>query len=59
MCRVVTRSSACRISVPLWLAKRAKSLLVIQFVWLCLTVPFFLDPSARTLVCRFGPGSTG
>jgi ABC-type spermidine/putrescine transport system permease subunit I len=43
----------------LWLAKRAKSMLVIQFVWLCLTVPFFLDPSARTLVWRSVLGSTG
>jgi ABC-type spermidine/putrescine transport system permease subunit I len=43
----------------LWLAKRAKSQKLIQFVWMCLTVPFFLDPSARTLVWRGVLGSTG
>ncbi len=43
----------------LWLAKRAKSEKLIQFVWMCLTVPFFLDPSARTLVWRGVLGSTG
>ncbi|MDB5397941.1 MAG: hypothetical protein JWM91_5447 [Rhodospirillales bacterium] len=43
----------------LWLAKRAKSEKLIQFVWMALTVPFFLDPSARTLVWRGVLGSTG
>jgi len=43
----------------LWLAKRARSPKLIQFVWMCLTVPFFLDPSARTLVWRGVLGSTG
>jgi ABC-type spermidine/putrescine transport system permease subunit I len=43
----------------LWLAKRAKSERLIQFVWMALTVPFFLDPSARTLVWRGVLGSTG
>jgi hypothetical protein len=43
----------------LWLAKRARSEKLIQFVWMALTVPFFLDPSARTLVWRSVLGSTG
>ena len=43
----------------LWLAKRAKSEKLIQFVWMCLTVPFFLDPSARTQVWLGVLGSTG
>jgi ABC-type spermidine/putrescine transport system permease subunit I len=43
----------------LWLAKRARSEKLIQFVWMALTVPFFLDPSARTLVWRGILGSTG
>ena len=43
----------------LWLAKRARSAKLIQFVWMALTVPFFLDPSARTLVWRGVLGSTG
>mgnify|MGYP001360779660 CR=1 FL=1 len=43
----------------LWLAKRARSEMVKQFVWMCLTVPFFLDPSARTLVWRAVLGTTG
>jgi ABC-type spermidine/putrescine transport system permease subunit I len=43
----------------LWLAKRARSERLIRFVWMLLTVPFFLDPSARTLVWRGVLGSTG
>lgn len=43
----------------LWLGKRARSPWLIQFVWMCLTVPFFLDPSARTLVWRSVLGSEG
>jgi ABC-type spermidine/putrescine transport system permease subunit I len=43
----------------LWLARRARSEKLIQFVWMALTVPFFLDPSARTLVWRTVLGSTG
>jgi spermidine/putrescine transport system permease protein len=43
----------------LWLAKRAKSERLIRLVWMLLTVPFFLDPSARTLVWRSVLGSTG
>jgi ABC-type spermidine/putrescine transport system permease subunit I len=43
----------------LWLAKRAKSERLIRLVWMLLTVPFFLDPSARTLVWRGVLGSTG
>jgi ABC-type spermidine/putrescine transport system permease subunit I len=43
----------------LWLAKRAKSERLIRIVWMLLTVPFFLDPSARTLVWRSVLGSTG
>jgi ABC-type spermidine/putrescine transport system permease subunit I len=45
--------------LALWLGKRAKSQLVIQFVRICLTVPFFLEPSARTLVWRSVLGSAG
>ncbi len=43
----------------LWLVKRAKSQKLTQFVFMALTVPFFLDPSARTLVWRGVLGSTG
>ncbi len=43
----------------LWLAKQARSQRLIQFVWMCLTIPFFLDPSARTLVWRSVLGSAG
>jgi ABC-type spermidine/putrescine transport system permease subunit I len=43
----------------LWLAKRAKSEQLIRVVWMLLTVPFFLDPSARTLAWRGVLGSTG
>lgn len=43
---------ACGFPLALWLAKQARSGLLIQAVWICLTVPFFLDPSARTLVLR-------
>ena len=43
----------------LWLAKRAKSERLIRIVWMLLTIPFFLDPSARTLVWRGVLGSTG
>ncbi len=43
----------------LWLAKRARSEILKQTVWICLTVPFFLDPSARTLVWRALLGSSG
>lgn len=49
----------CGFPFALWLAKGAKSETLIQFVWMCLTVPFFLDPSARTLVWRTVLGSTG
>ena len=43
----------------LWLAKRARSEWLKQFVWMCLTVPFFLDPSARTLAWRTVLGASG
>jgi ABC-type spermidine/putrescine transport system permease subunit I len=43
----------------LWLAKRARSPLTVQLVRISLTVPFFLDPSARTLVWRSILGSSG
>jgi spermidine/putrescine transport system permease protein len=43
----------------LWLAKGAKSERLIRIVWMLLTIPFFLDPSARTLVWRGVLGSTG
>lgn len=42
-----------------WLAKRARSRLVIESVWICLTVPFFLDPAARTLALRTLLGAEG
>jgi ABC-type spermidine/putrescine transport system permease subunit I len=45
--------------IALWLAKRARSGRLIRVVWMLLTVPFFLDPSARTLVWRGVLGSTG
>ena len=43
----------------LWLAKGAKSPKLVQFVQLCLTIPFFLDPAARTIVWRTVLGTTG
>jgi ABC-type spermidine/putrescine transport system permease subunit I len=43
----------------LWLAKRARSKKLIQLIWMSLTIPFFLDPSARTIVWRTVLGSTG
>jgi ABC-type spermidine/putrescine transport system permease subunit I len=43
----------------LWLAKRAKSGRLVNFVQLCLTVPFFLDPSARIIVWRAVLGTAG
>jgi ABC-type spermidine/putrescine transport system permease subunit I len=42
-----------------WLAKGAKSPVLVQLVRIGLTVPFFLDPSARTLVWRSILGSSG
>ncbi len=42
-----------------WLAKRARSRVVIEAVWICLTVPFFLDPAARTLALRTLLGAEG
>ncbi len=42
-----------------WLAKRARSRALVAFVQICLTVPFFLDPSARVIVWRTILGSTG
>ncbi len=42
-----------------WLAKRARSRLAIETVWICLTVPFFLDPAARTLALRTLLGAEG
>ncbi|NPD70454.1 ABC transporter permease subunit, partial [Acetobacteraceae bacterium] len=38
--------------LALWLARNARPGLAVQMVWLCLTVPFFLDPSARGLALR-------
>ncbi len=49
----------CGFPLALWLAKQARSGLLIQLVWICLTVPFFLDPSARTLVLRLVLGGSG
>jgi putative spermidine/putrescine transport system permease protein/spermidine/putrescine transport system permease protein len=43
----------------LWLGKRARSPVLIQLIRMFLTVPFFLDPSARTLVWRSVLGSAG
>ena len=42
-----------------WLAKRARSRLVVESVRICLTVPFFLDPAARTLALRTLLGAEG
>jgi len=42
-----------------WLAKRAGSQRLVVFTQICLTVPFFLDPSARVIVWRTILGSTG
>jgi ABC-type spermidine/putrescine transport system permease subunit I len=43
----------------LWLAKRARSKKLIQIIWMSLTIPFFLDPSARTIVWRTVLGTSG
>jgi ABC-type spermidine/putrescine transport system permease subunit I len=43
----------------LWLGKRARSPMLVQLTRMFLTVPFFLDPSARTLVWRSVLGSGG
>jgi ABC-type spermidine/putrescine transport system permease subunit I len=63
-----TIAMACYVSVvcmaigfpfSLWLARRAKSQFLKQLIWIALTVPFFLDPSARTLVWRTVLGTDG
>jgi ABC-type spermidine/putrescine transport system permease subunit I len=56
---VTTICLAAGFPFALWLAKRVKSQRLIRVVWMLLTVPFFLDPSARTLVWRGVLGSTG
>lgn len=43
----------------LWLAKGLRAGLFQEAIWMALTVPFFLDPSARTLVWRSILGSDG
>lgn len=50
---------ACGFPMAVWLAKYARSNFVIQSIWICLTVPFFLDPAARTLSLRLMLGSHG
>ena len=50
---------ACGFPFALWLAKRARPARLIQIIWMSLTIPFFLDPSARTIVWRTVLGSTG
>jgi ABC-type spermidine/putrescine transport system permease subunit I len=63
-----TSAMACYVSVvcmaigfpfALWLARQAKSQFLKQLIWIALTVPFFLDPSARTLVWRTILGRDG
>nr|WP_321983961.1 ABC transporter permease subunit [uncultured Lichenicoccus sp.] len=48
----------CGFPLAVWLAKRAPGWAA-QLVWMCLTLPFFLDPSARTLVLRLVLGTNG
>jgi ABC-type spermidine/putrescine transport system permease subunit I len=50
---------ACGFPFALWLAKRARPARLIQIIWMSLTIPFFLDPSARTIVWRTVLGTTG
>jgi ABC-type spermidine/putrescine transport system permease subunit I len=49
----------CGFPFALWLAKRARSTRLIQLIWMSLTIPFFLDPTARTVVWRTVLGTTG
>jgi ABC-type spermidine/putrescine transport system permease subunit I len=49
----------CGFPFALWLAKRVKSAPLLQVIWMCLTIPFFLDASARTIVWRAVLGTTG
>jgi ABC-type spermidine/putrescine transport system permease subunit I len=49
----------CGFPFALWLAKRARPGPLIQIIWMSLTIPFFLDPSARTVVWRTVLGTTG
>jgi ABC-type spermidine/putrescine transport system permease subunit I len=50
---------ACGFPFALWLAKRARPGKLIQIILMSLTIPFFLDPSARTIVWRTVLGTTG
>ncbi len=47
------------IPFAIWMAKARKPRWLDQLVWMALTVPFFLDPSARTLVWRAVLGNSG
>jgi ABC-type spermidine/putrescine transport system permease subunit I len=49
----------CGFPFALWLAKRVKSKPLLQVIWVALTIPFFLDASARTIVWRAVLGTTG
>lgn len=59
MAAVVSLSClVCGFPLALWLAKTARGWKA-QLIWICLTLPFFLDPSARTLVLRLVLGANG
>jgi ABC-type spermidine/putrescine transport system permease subunit I len=49
----------CGFPFALWLAKRARPGRMTQIIWMILTIPFFLDPTARTVVWRTVLGTTG
>jgi spermidine/putrescine transport system permease protein len=49
----------CGFPFALWLAKRVKSPSLLQLIWMALTIPFFLDASARTIVWRAVLGTAG
>jgi ABC-type spermidine/putrescine transport system permease subunit I len=49
----------CGFPFALWLAKRIKSKPLLQLIWVALTIPFFLDASARTIVWRGVLGTSG
>ncbi len=50
---------AAGLPLAVWLARSAKSAVLANIVWICLTAPFFLDPAARTLSLRLMLGAHG
>ena len=56
---VSTVCLACGLPLAVWLAHGARSKMAVRFVWICLTVPFFLDPASRALSLRLMLGAHG